>query len=99
MIRSELVTRIAAQNPHLYDREIEALIRVIFDRMAEALVQGDRIELRGLGTFENREQSARSARNPRTGEKVAVDARTKVHFKPSKTMRARLNWQEPEGRS
>ena len=65
--------------------------RYPIESIAEALADGDRVELRGFGTFEVRERDARSARNPRTGEKVAVEARAKVHFKPGKTMRARLN--------
>lgn len=68
------MARIATQNPHLYERDVEALVRVILDQVAEALADGDRIELRGFGTFEAWEQDARSARNPRTGEKVAVEA-------------------------
>jgi integration host factor subunit beta len=91
MIRSELVARIAQQNPHLFEREVEALVRVILNQIAETLAHGDRVELRGFGTFEVRERDARSARNPKTGEKVEVEPRAKVHFKPSKTMQARLN--------
>jgi integration host factor subunit beta len=91
MIRSELVARIAAQNPHLYERDVEALVKAIFNRIAEALANGNQVELRGFGAFEVRERGARSARNPKTGEKVAVEARAKIHFKPSTTMQARLN--------
>jgi integration host factor subunit beta len=91
MVRSELVARIAEQNPHLYEHDVEALVKAIFNRIAEALAKGDRVELRGFGAFEVRERDARSARNPKTGEKVAVEARAKVHFKPSTTLQARLN--------
>ncbi|WP_456686275.1 integration host factor subunit beta [Bradyrhizobium sp. P5_C11_2] len=91
MIRSELVTRIAKQNPHLYEKDVEALVRAIFDRIAEALAEGDRVELRGFGSFEVRERDARAARNPKTGEAVMAEARTKIHFKPGKAMYDRLN--------
>jgi integration host factor subunit beta len=91
MIRSELVTRIAEQNPHLFARDVEAMVSAILDRIAEALADGDRVELRGFGSFEVRHRDARDGRNPRTGEVVAVEARASVHFKPSKAMRARLN--------
>ena len=92
MIRSELVARIAAQNPHLYAREIEAVVKAILDRMTEALADGDRVELRDFGTFVTREREARTGRNPRSGERVAVEAKRTVHFKPGKAMRARLNF-------
>ena len=93
MIRSELIARIAAQNPHLYERDVEALVRVILDRIADALVNGDRVELRDFGTFEVRQRDARRARNPRTGREVVVAAKAHIHFKPGKAMRSRLNIQ------
>ena len=91
MIRSALVARIAAQNPHLYAREVEAVVKAILDQMTEALADGDRVELRGFGTFATKETCARTSRNPRTGEVVAVAAKRSVQFRPGKTMRARLN--------
>ncbi|MGE8128971.1 HU family DNA-binding protein [Methylobacterium sp. NPDC080182] len=101
MIRSELVTRIAAQNPHLYTRNVEAVVDAILDRIAGALVTGDRVELRDFGTFCVRDREARAGRNPRTGKRVVVPARAHVHFKPGKGMQARLNRRqadpEPEG--
>jgi integration host factor subunit beta len=98
MIRSELVARIAAQNPHLYAREIEAVVKVILDRMAEALADGDRVELRDFGTFATRDREARTGRNPRSGKTVTVAAKRVIHFKAAKMLRARLNHQriEPE---
>ena len=90
MIRSELVTRIAEQNPHLYAHEVEALA-AIFNRITEALADGDRVELRGFGAFEVRQREARPGRNPRTGQAVKVEARTAIHFRPSKAMRVQLN--------
>ena len=91
MIRSALVARIAVQNPHLYAREVEAVVKAILDRMTEALADGDRVELRGFGAFSTREANARIGRNPRSGAHVQVSAKTSVHFNPSKLMRARLN--------
>jgi integration host factor subunit beta len=91
MIRSELVVRIAEQNPHLYAKEVEAMVDAILDRIAAALADGDRVELRGFGSFEVRRRDARDGRNPRTGEVVAVEARASVHFKPARAMRVRLN--------
>ena len=91
MTRSELVARIAAQNPHLYEHEVESLVEAILDRISEALAEGDRVELRGFGSFDVRQRKARSGRNPKTGAAVDVEARSSVHFKPSKVMNARIN--------
>ena len=91
MIRSELVARIAAQNPHLCAREVEAVVDAILDRIAKALADGDRVELRDFGTFCVRDREARAARNPRTGETVVVEAKGRIHFKPGKGIRTRLN--------
>ncbi|SFM88410.1 integration host factor subunit beta [Methylobacterium pseudosasicola] len=91
MIRSELIARIAEQNPHLYEKEIEAVVLTILRTMSDALARRNRVELRGFGAFEVRERDARTGRNPRTGETVEVEARASVHFKPGKTIQARLN--------
>lgn len=91
MIRSELIARIVAQNPHLFAREVEAVVDAILDRVAQALVDGDRVELRDFGTFCVRDREARAGRNPRTGEVVRVEAKAAVHFTPGKRMQARLN--------
>ncbi|MCJ2133297.1 integration host factor subunit beta [Methylobacterium sp. J-026] len=91
MIRSELVVRIAEQNPHLYAKDVEAVVDVILDRIVAALADGDRVELRDFGTFATREMCPRMGRNPRTGQSVVVVAKRNVQFKPGKAMRARLN--------
>jgi integration host factor subunit beta len=90
MIRSELIARIAAQNPHLYLWEAEQVIDAILDTMATAMARGDRLELRGFGVFEVRQQPGRIVRNPRNQAAVEVPPRTAVRFKPSKAMTARL---------
>lgn len=87
MIRSELVARIAAKNPHLYARDVEAIVATILDTMTAALVRGDRIELREFGTFAVRHHRARIGHNPRTQAVVTVPAKNRVAFKPSKAMR------------
>lgn len=91
MIRSKLVARIAAQNPHLYARDVEAVVDAILERIVDALVDGDRVELRDFGTFATKETRARTGRNPRSGQTVDVAAKRSVQFKPGKAMRARLN--------
>jgi integration host factor subunit beta len=96
MIRSELIARIAEQNPHLFAKDVEAVVAAILDRITGALVDGDRVELRDFGTFSVRDHDARTGRNPRTGETVNVRAKSSVNFKPGKAMRVRLNLEKAE---
>ena len=91
MTKSELIARLAAQNPSLYHRDIERLVNTVFDTITEALVVGDRVELRGFGAFSLREREGRMGRNPRTGEAVSVNAKRMPFFKMGKGMRERLN--------
>ncbi|MBE7158133.1 MAG: integration host factor subunit beta [Rhodospirillales bacterium] len=91
MIRSALITRIAEQNPHLYAKDVEAVVSVILNTVTEALARGDRVELRDFGAFSINELQGRTARNPRTGAIVEVVAKRTIAFKPGKAMRARLN--------
>jgi integration host factor subunit beta len=91
MIRSQLVQLLSHDNPDLSHKEIERIIATFFDTIAEQLAQGGRVELRGFGAFSTRARTARTGRNPRTGDAVAVDAKRVPHFKPGKEMRARLN--------
>ena len=91
MIKSELIRRISSQNPHLYERDIEKVVNAIFDEIAEALRRGDRVELRGFGSFSAKLRGARTGRNPRTGAEVQVAQKAIPFFKTGKEMRARLN--------
>ena len=91
MIRSELVTSVAASNPHLTVRDVERIVAVVFDSIVDALADGRRVELRGFGAFSTRARDARTGRNPRTGTSVKVDAKRVPYFKPGKDLRDRLN--------
>ena len=91
MIKSELVQRITAQNPHLYQRDVENIINAILNEIVTAMAQGDRVELRGFGAFSVKSRPARTGRNPRTGEHVPVDQKAVPFFKTGKEMRERLN--------
>ena len=95
MIRSDLVLRLAAQNPHLRERDCEKLVNAILGRIADALVASDRVEIRGFGSFAVKEQRARQGRNPRTGARVSVPAKTVLAFKAGKEMRDRVNLETP----
>jgi integration host factor subunit beta len=91
MIRSELVEKIAAENPHLYQRDVERIVATIFDEIIDAMAEGDRVELRGFGSFSVKEREARRGRNPRTGEAVDVVKKHVPFFKTGKLLRDRLN--------
>ncbi len=94
MTRSELIQILAEKNPHLYLRDVETLVDTVFDDITEALVRGDRVELRGFGAFSVKERVARTGRNPRTGESVSVDAKRLPFFKTGKGLREKLNTDE-----
>jgi integration host factor subunit beta len=91
MIKSELVQRISAQNPHLYQRDVENIVNAILGEIIAAMARGDRVELRGFGAFSVKQRPARTGRNPRTGAHVAVDQKCVPFFKTGKEMRERLN--------
>lgn len=91
MIRSELVQKLVDENPHLYQRDVEKIVNTIFEEIIEALADGDRVELRGFGAFSVKTRDARTGRNPRTGESVAVEAKSVPFFKTGKLLRERLN--------
>ena len=91
MIRSELVQKLSEENKALSPREVEAIVTTFFDAIVARLAENGRVELRGFGAFSTRARDARSGRNPRTGDTVAVDAKRVPYFKPGKEMRARLN--------
>ena len=91
MIRSELIAKIAEGNPHLYQRDVEKIVATIFDRIIDALAEGQRVELRGFGAFSVKRRDGRTGRNPRTGEAVDVDEKHVPFFKTGKLLRDRLN--------
>ena len=91
MIRSELLQTLARDNPGLRAEELEKVVSVFFDEIAQRLAKGGRVELRGFGAFSTRERDARKGRNPRTGESVDVPGKRVPYFKPGKEMRAKLN--------
>ncbi len=91
MIRSELIQKLADENPHLYQRDVERIVNTVFDEIIEAMASGNRVELRGFGAFSVKSRDARTGRNPRTGESVAVEAKAVPFFKTGKLLRDRLN--------
>ena len=91
MIKSELVQRIATQNPHLYQRDVENIVNAILGEIVAAMARGDRVELRGFGAFSVKRRDARVGRNPRTGDSVSVSEKHIPFFKTGKQLRDRLN--------
>lgn len=91
MIRSELIQKIADENPHLYQRDVEKIVNTIFEEIIEAMAGGDRVELRGFGAFSVKKRDSRVGRNPRTGEAVQVEEKHVPFFKTGKLLRDRLN--------
>ena len=91
MIRSELIQKIADENPHLYQRDVERIVNTIFEEITNAMARGDRVELRGFGAFSFKKRDARTGRNPRTGEAVEVEEKHVPFFKTGKLLRDRLN--------
>ena len=91
MIKSELVLKIAEQNPHLYHRDAERIVNTIFDEIIGSLANGNRVELRGFGAFSVKKRDGRQGRNPRTGEIVEVAEKRVPFFKTGKELHVRLN--------
>ncbi len=94
MIRSELIQKIADENPHLYQRDVERIVNTIFEEITDAMARGDRVELRGFGAFSVKKRDARIGRNPRTGTAVQVEEKHVPFFKTGKLLRDRLNGKE-----
>ena len=91
MIRSELIQKLADENPHLYQRDVERIVNTIFNEITDAMAKGNRVELRGFGAFSVKKRDARVGRNPRTGESVQVEEKHVPFFKTGKLLRDRLN--------
>ena len=91
MTKSELIERIAAEQTQLSAKDVELAVKMILDHMAETLAEGERIEIRGFGSFSLHYREARLGRNPKTGEKVELEGKYVPHFKPGKELRERVN--------
>ena len=91
MTKSELILVLSEKNPHLFQRDIERIVDTIFNEITDALVRGDRVELRGFGAFSVKERDPRVGRNPRTGESVSVPPKKTPFFKTGKLLRELLN--------
>ena len=91
MIKSELVQKLADENPNLFHRDVERIVSIVFQEISDALARGERVELRGFGAFSVKHRPARIGRNPRTGDPVPIDEKYSPFFKSGKELRDRLN--------
>jgi integration host factor subunit beta len=91
MIKSELVRRIAEQNPRRFAKDVEKAINAMLHEIKAALARRDRVELRGFGSFTVNTWPARTGSNPKTGTKISVPETHHPSFRMSKEMHARLN--------
>lgn len=89
MTKSDLIEKISDRT-NLPKKRAEDIVNAFFDSMTDALLEDERIEVRGFGSFSIREYDARTGRNPRTGQKVEVDEKKSVHFKVGKDLRERV---------
>ena len=91
MIKSELVSKITDEYPELYQRDADLIVNTIFNEISEALARGDRVEIRGFGSFNTKKFEARVGRNPKNGQKVPVEEKLKPVFRAGKELKLRIN--------
>lgn len=91
MTKSELIDSLAMKHTHLLQKDVELSVKIILESMAQSLSNGERIEIRGFGSFSLHYRASRTGRNPKTGEAVALAPKYAPHFKPGKEMRDRVN--------
>ena len=91
MTKSELIAALAARYPQLAARDTDYAVKTVLDAMTQALASGQRIEIRGFGSFSLSQRQPRVGRNPKSGEKVLVPAKLVPHFKPGKELRERVD--------
>ncbi len=89
--KSELIEALARKQPHLALKDVELAVKCIIDQMSDTLANGDRIEIRGFGSFSLHHRPPRIGRNPKTGESVSLTEKFVPHFKPGKELRDRVD--------
>ncbi len=91
MTKSELIERLAAQQTHIPAKAVEDAVKEMLEHMATTLAQGERIEIRGFGSFSLHYRAPRVGSNPTTGDNVELEGKYVPHFKPDKELRDRAN--------
>ncbi len=91
MTKSELIELLARKQVHLKAEDVDLAVKAVLEQMSSALANGDRIEIRGFGSFSLHFRPARLGRNPKTGDSVTLSGKYVPHFKPGKELRERVN--------
>lgn len=91
MKKSDLIQSLVSKLPHINSSDVELAVNCMIEQIADTLASGERIEIRDFGSFSVRQRTARIARNPKTGESVAIPAKSAIHFKPGKQMKDRVD--------
>ena len=91
MTKSELIERLAARQTQLSLKDVELVVKSLLEHMAQSLAQGERIEIRGFGSFSLHYRAPRVGRNPKTGQSVELEGKYVPHFKPGKELRDKVN--------
>ncbi|HKJ16486.1 MAG TPA: integration host factor subunit beta [Xanthomonadales bacterium] len=94
MTKSELIDRLAELQNHLHHLDVELGVKTILEQMSASLASGERIEVRGFGSFSLHYRAPRMGRNPKTGEPVALPGKHVPHFKPGKSLRERVDYKD-----
>jgi integration host factor beta subunit len=97
MTKSGLIEKVAERTPHISKKDTEVVVNTIFDAMTEALRRGERIEIRGFGSFQVKVREARDGRNPKTGEMVNIPAKRTPFFKVGKELKEMVDRTAPAG--
>jgi integration host factor subunit beta len=97
MTKSDLVSKVAARMPHVSKKDTETIVNEVFQSMMEVLKRGERIEIRGFGSFQVKRREPREGRNPKTGEIVSIPAKRSPFFKVGKELKERVNYKPEEG--
>ncbi|MBX3701576.1 MAG: integration host factor subunit beta [Dokdonella sp.] len=95
MTKSELIEALARRQKHLAPNDVELAVKSVLEQMSQSLSVGERIEIRGFGSFSLHYRPPRMGRNPKTGDSVALPGKHVPHFKPGKELRTRVNGEPP----
>ena len=94
IVKSKLLKQLSKNYPNFLKKDLDKFVNIILNEIKRALKRGDRVELRGFGIFSTNTQKARISRNPKTGEKVNTPEKKTIHFKMSKDLFKKLNYEE-----
>lgn len=91
MTKSELIEQVASKVNNFSRKDIEVIVDTLFDSMSDSLSKGDKVEIRGFGSFKIKERDGRHGRNPKSGENIFIDSKRVPFFKAGKEIRERIN--------